>query len=241
MADLLVNDRGDWLDLTVNRPERRNALTPDLLFELADVVKSAGDKALIVLRGAGDRAFSSGFDLGVLRELGPRAHDGDPLGAAVTALLASPVPTIAVLRGYCWGAAVELVAACDLRLGSASTSIAVPAGKMGAVYRPSGMDAVARRFGHQVAVDLFVFGMAFDATAALGRGLISAVLDEDGIDNAVQALVERVTSAPALAAAHKQFLREWNDGADELLARWQAVRDAAVATRTIPTTTGGGA
>lgn len=236
MTDLLVDDQGDWLTLTINRPDRRNALTPALLFELADVMKSASDKALVVLRGAGDRAFSSGFDLGVLRELGPRAHDGDPLGTAAAALATSPVPTIAVLHGYCWGAAVELVAACDLRLGSKSTSIAIPAGKMGAVYRPSGMDTVARRFGHQAAVDLFVFGMAFDATAALGRGLISAILENDDI----QSFVERITAAPALAAAHKQFLREWQDDADDLIPRWQAVRDAAVATRTIPTSTGGG-
>jgi enoyl-CoA hydratase/carnithine racemase len=234
---LLVADHGDWLELTVNRPARRNALTPDLLFQLAEAVKGATDKALLVLRGAGDRAFSSGFDLGVLRELGPRAHDGDPLGTAGSAIADSPVPAVAVLQGYCWGAAVELVAACDLRIGGPTTSIAVPANKMGALYRPSGMDTVARRFGHQAAVDLFVFGMAFDATTALSRGLISAVVASCDLDEAVRSLADRITGNPELPKAHKQFLREHRDATEplpELLARWQTVRDAGLATREVP-------
>lgn len=239
---LLVDDRGGWLELTINRPTRRNALTPDVLFRLADVVERATDKSLLVIRGAGDRAFSSGFDLDVLRDLGPRAHEGDPLGVAGAAIRHSPVPTVAVLHGYCWGAAVELVGNCDVRLGCTTVSIAVPVAKLGAVYRPAGIDAVTRRFGYQTAMDLFVFGMTLDASTALGRGLVSAVLAPDEVDPTVRALADRMTSSPALARAHKQFLREWQAGTEptaELLARWQEVRDAAVANRSIPTTTGG--
>lgn len=223
-----------WLELRLDRPAKLNALTPELLFELAAELGRPGNAAVVGLTASGDRAFSAGFDLDVLRELGPAAHAGDPLGTATSALRACPVPTVAALHGYCWGAAVELVTACDVRLGTADLSLKVPANRLGSVYRPAGIAGLARRYGPTTTVELLAFGMTFDATAAYERGVISAVVD-DPVSHIDQLAVGAVGPA---AGQHAHFVREWmdtpEDERDAFLARWTAVRDAAVSQRSVP-------
>jgi enoyl-CoA hydratase len=235
MTGLTVVARDDRLDVTLDRPDRLNALTPDLLFELAKTVASV-DAPVVVLHGAGSRAFSAGFDLDVLREFGAAAHDGDPLGTAVDALMSCPVPVIAVLHGHTLGAAVELAAACDLRLAHQDLRLAVPANRVGSLYRPAGIALLARRFGWATASELFTFGQELDSDLAYARGIVAFVGTPVATQAQMEGIVADLGSTPGPAAAHARFLREWAASGgltDASRARWEAARAAAVAGRRI--------
>ena len=224
------------LEITLNRPEKRNALTPAMLFELAEIVTSPGSAHLIVLRSSLAAGFSAGFDLGVLREFGPSAHDGDPIGTAVSALVHSPVPTVAVLNGYCVGAAVELVAACDLRIARRDLRLLVPANRLGSPYRPAGVDLLARRFGWVTSVELLVFGTTLDADGALLCRFVAMTGEDADLSRYVDAVDERLSNSP-IAAVHRTMLADWSERppADaDFLDRWERARAEAVAARQIP-------
>jgi enoyl-CoA hydratase/carnithine racemase len=238
-APLLLVDHGDWLEARFNRPARLNALTPAMLFELAAAVSPArlGGRQAVVISGAGDKAFSAGFDLDVLREQGAAAHDGDPLGTAVAALLHCPAPVIAVLHGHCLGAAVEIAAACDLRLARADVRIAIPANKVGSLYRPAGIDLVAGRFGWSTAVELLVFGRSLTAQTAVARGIVAQAADADSLPALLTATLAQVLGSSGRAGDHAAFLREWAQagGLDQdAMRRWETLRAAQVAGRSIP-------
>lgn len=227
----------DRLEITLNRPAKLNALTPDMLGALAAALADprVADCRLVVLRAAGERAFSAGFDLTVLRDLGPAAHDGDPLGVACAALAGAPVPTVAVLHGYCWGAAVELVASCDLRIAREDVTFFVPSHRLGSVYRPAGIDLVARRFGWTTAVELFLFGLTVSAPTAVSRGMLTYVGPD--LEPWLSSTVDRLREAGDSARTHKRILTEWLDRAEvpaELMSNWERLRAESVRRRSIP-------
>jgi enoyl-CoA hydratase/carnithine racemase len=235
IEEQLVVTRGDWTELVINRPDKRNALTPDLLFEIARQVTTLESPTVVVLRAAGEAAFSAGFDLSVLRDRGAAAHDGDPIGTAVAALRACPAPVVAALQGFCWGAALELVTGCDVRVGADNLSVAVPANRLGSLYRPEGIESLTRRYGVQTASDLLVGGVRFDAETARARGVVSSVVPLARLEEATSAVARRIHEAPVAAARHKQFLRELDAAAtplpQEFWLRWNAVRAGDVDAR----------
>jgi enoyl-CoA hydratase/carnithine racemase len=238
-ADLDINVVGGRLEIALNRPEKRNALHPALLADLAGAVTNPGTAHLVVLKSNLEAGFSAGFDLDVLRELGPRAHEGDPIGTAVRALVQCPVPTVAVLNGYCIGASVELVSACDLRIARSDLRLSVPANRLGAPYRPAGVDLLVSRFGWATASELLVFGMSFDAGAAVTRRLVSLVGDDAELNRHVEELSSRIAMSPAAAATQRMMLAEWTAQPTVdavVLNRWERIREDAIMSRRIPPT-----
>ena len=138
MTDSLLAEWGehDVLTLTLNRPERRNALDPELLIALAESLDSHGDRArAVILRGAGVDAFSAGYDLSRLTGTPADLEADRFIGEAVYALRQCPAPVIARLQGHCYGAGVELALNCDLRIASPTLRMSVPAVSLGVVYR----------------------------------------------------------------------------------------------------------
>src|SRR5260370_11645968 len=138
MTDSLLAEWGphDVLTLTINRPERKNALDPELLSGLADALRTDRDRAsAVILRGAGTEAFSSGYDIslliGTVEDLEADRH----IGEAVAALRACPAPVIARLQGHCHGAALQLALNCDLRIAAYDLRLSVPAVSLAVVYR----------------------------------------------------------------------------------------------------------
>lgn len=232
---LLVERRGRALQLTLNRPNRLNALTPALLFAVAEAVSPdrVGDAVAVVLRGAGERGFSAGFDLDLMQAIGSALYEGDPIGTATAALRSCMVPVVGVLHGYTIGAAVELVASCDVRIARADLRLRVPANGTSALYRPAGIDAIARRLGWATASELFTFGRTLDASLALARGVVAAVAEVGGVDAAIDDMLAGLGNA---SPVHADFLRDWaaRGGIDaDRLVHWTAVREAAVAARAV--------
>src|SRR2546430_4431949 len=138
MTDVLRTEWGahDLLTLTLNRPERRNALDPELLTALAESLAADGERArVVILRGAGTEAFSAGYDLSRLTGTPADLEADRFIGEAVNALRQCPAPVIARLQGHCHGAGVELALHRDLRIAAPNPRLSVPALSPRAGYR----------------------------------------------------------------------------------------------------------
>ena len=190
----------DILTLTIDRPERRNALDPELLSALAEVLRAEGDRAgAVILRGAGTEAFSSGYDLsritGTVDDLEADRH----IGEAASALRACPAPVIARLQGHCHGAAVEIALNCDLRIAAEDLRLSVPAVSLGVVYRFQFVARLVQICGLARATDLLLAMPELDAETALRWGIVTEVVPETLLDDRVQAVAEMLAAAPRSA------------------------------------------
>ena len=197
MTDSLLTEWGehDVLTLTLNRPERRNALDPELLTALAESLDSHGDRArAVILRGAGVDAFSAGYDLSRLTGTPADLEADRFIGEAVSALRQFPAPVIARLQGHCYGAGVELALNCDLRIASPSLRMAVPAVSLGVVYRYQFVARLVQTCGIARAADLLLAMPELDAETAMRWGLVTEISDD--IDGRVTALALRLATSP---------------------------------------------
>jgi len=197
MTDSLLAEWGehDVLTLTLNRPERRNALDPELLIALAESLDSHGDRArAVILRGAGVDAFSAGYDLSRLTGTPADLEADRFIGEAVYALRQCPAPVIARLQGHCYGAGVELALNCDLRIASPTLRMSVPAVSLGVVYRYQFVARLVQTCGIARAADLLLAIPELDAESAMRWGLITEVSDD--IDDRVTAVAHRLATSP---------------------------------------------
>ena len=229
-ADLLVVERDDVvLRLVLNRPERRNALHPEQLAQLVAVLSELPDDvALVTLEGAGDAAFSAGFDIKVLAAAGPGERPSETVFEAAAALAACPVPTLAVVRGFCLGAGFDLATACDFRIGTPTARFGVPAVRIATVYEPRSVDRIRRLVGPTVAKELFVLGREFDAERAVAVGLLQEVVAPEALADAVRGWIPPNRE---VAAAHKLMIDRLEARHDRPGALWpelDALRERSV-------------
>jgi len=193
---------------------KRNAIGPVMIAELKSTfLELAENDALraVVLSGAGDKAFAAGADLGALGLLDPASARQyiTNLHEAIAATRALPVPVIAMIRGYCFGAAVELAAACDFRLGDTSTVIGMPEVKIGL---PSVIDAILlpRLIGDGMAREMMLTGMNYDAEAAHKMRYLDHLCDPEDLAGAVEHRVDHIMqSAPLAVRMQRRLMNAW--------------------------------
>ncbi|MDO9407626.1 enoyl-CoA hydratase/isomerase family protein [Patulibacter sp.] len=245
-GELLIDHPADGVvRLTISNPERHGALDHAVLDAIAAAVGEHGGEAgvaagvrAIVLTGAGGR-FSSGYDLGGLGDL-PReefvrraeALIAHPFTAAIEALEATDVPTVAALPGHTMGGGLELALACDLRVAADHIELAMPPAKLGLVYPHTGL----RRFVDVIGVartrELFLLGHAIDPGTALAWGLINGTADAEDLQDEVLALATDLAGhAPLAQRGNKRMLRELlgaeGEVTPELQAELVALREAS--------------
>ncbi len=169
--------RGAAALLTIERPERRNAVdgeTAELLGEHYRSFEADDEARVLVLTGAGDVAFCAGADLKALETLGPRLDDpAGPLG--FTRLIASK-PTIAAISGWCLAGGLELALWCDLRIGTDSAALGFPERRWGVPLIDGGTQRLPRIVGLGRALDMILSGRILDADEALAIGLLNEVV-----------------------------------------------------------------
>jgi enoyl-CoA hydratase/carnithine racemase len=225
MADeLLTQSDGRVRRLTLNRPRRRNALTPDLARALAgqlDDVEENGGAELVILTGAGGH-FCSGLDLHWLQSLGSAPTTSDlqrGLGdfqSAVLAIVRCPVPVIAVVQGTAAGFGLDLAVACDLRIAGAGAMFTSAFARMGLVPDGGSTFTLPRLIGPGPALRLLLAGETVDAVRALAIGLVDEVVDDGAIDEGARTMAEKLFGgAPASNRAIKRFVRAGELGALE--------------------------
>ena len=227
MAESLLREwePHDILTLTINRPDRRNALDPELLTALAEALRDDGERAsAVILRGAGTEAFSSGYDLSRLTGTVDDLEADRYIGEAATALHSCPAPVIARLQGHCHGAAVELAMSCDLRIAADDLRLSVPAVSLGVVYRFQFLARLVLICGIARASDFLLAMPELGAEQAAAWGLVTEVAPGSELDNRVNALAEKLAASPRSAvrgtkASLDLLARRAVSGEDLLLAQ----------------------
>ncbi len=200
--------------VTVNNAARRNALGNAGKRELAEALESVSaqdDVRVVVLTGAGDRAFIGGADVA---EMSTFAHGHASEGPSLThrvceAIRRAPVPVIARVNGYCFGAGLEIAASCDMRAAADSARFGMPEVLFGL---PSGMEAclLPQLIGWGKTRELVFTGRHIDAQEAAACGLIERIVPPDGLDAAVEEWVAAILSAgPNAIRAQKELMRDW--------------------------------
>ena len=207
----------DIAQITLNRPEALNAINLAMRDELWDYIHAAQldpDVRALIFAGAGPRAFSAGADIS---EFGaaPSLHDAREARRRrdLWALLEDlPIPTIAALHGFCFGAGIELPLYCDLRLAAPDTQIALPEVTLGYIPSAGGTQLMPRICAPAAAPGLILGGEPIDAGRALAWGILHRIVPRDALDAAGLAAAQRLAAAdPARIAAVKQSIRRGLD------------------------------
>jgi enoyl-CoA hydratase len=205
---------GHIAHVTVNNPEKRNALGIAGKQQLAQAFQRlAQDKLLrvAVLTGAGDRSFMAGADLAEMKDLTPKqaqkVHTW--VHRACEAIRALPVPVIARINGYCFGAGMELAASCDMRIGVTTAKFGMPEVRFGI---PSGMEAclLPQLIGWGKTRELVYTGDHIDAAEAHRCGFLEKLVESAGLDSSVDEWVTSILAAgPRAIRLQKKLVRDW--------------------------------
>lgn len=197
--NILVEQDGTTAVVALNRPERRNALSLEMLQELTAAFRALGPEArVVVLRGNGP-AFSAGHDLAEMQARDPAFYR--QLFEACTTLmeclqdLAQPV--IAQVHGIATAAGCQLVCSCDLAIASENASFATPGVKIG-LFCTTPMVALTRAVGRKRALEMLLTGRMVDAPTAADWGIVNRVVPADELAPATAALAREIASASDL-------------------------------------------
>ena len=198
---MLVERRGDITTVTLDRPEKRNALAVDVLHELLETFETVGGgDALGVILAANGPVFSAGHNFGDMH--GADLAEVRAIFRLCTDLMetiqAIPQPVVAKVHALATAAGCQLVATCDLAVASETASFAIPGGK-GGLFCHTPLVAVARNVGRKRALELAMTGDPIDAHTAADWGLVNRVVPADELDAATLDLITRATRGSSLS------------------------------------------
>ncbi|MDI9818596.1 MULTISPECIES: enoyl-CoA hydratase/isomerase family protein [unclassified Legionella] len=198
-------DANGILTLTLNRPEKLNALSHDVLYALSEIVTSAKDNPKVkglLLTGSG-KAFCAGADISRLAEC--NAHTGYQFaceGQAVFRQLETlGKPSLAAVNGFAFGGGCELAISATLRIASKTAQFGQPEVKLGVIPGYGGTQRLARLIGKGRAMDLCLTGRFINAETALSWGLVSEVVEQDALLEQGKRILTTILSMGPLAVA----------------------------------------
>jgi enoyl-CoA hydratase len=204
---VLVEQRGDALWITLDRQERLNALSPPMVAELGKAVHHARTRnaRVVVITGAGDRAFSAGADVRMLSELpADRVLETNMAGHEVfDAITRLPQPVVAAIGGHALGGGLELALACDIRIAADHAKLGLPEVGIGVMPGWGGTWRLAEAVGAARAREMILTGRLIEAPTAAAYGLVHETVPADDLAAAVETLVASLAtrSPDALASA----------------------------------------
>jgi enoyl-CoA hydratase/carnithine racemase len=229
-----VEDRADGIRVvTLNAPQRRNALTAEMIRALG--VAFDAQPAAFLLRGAGG-SFCAGYDVSQVSSWSDAVPSPDaslpdePLLAAFRRVQHASSPTVALIEGAAYGGGCDLACACDFRIGSRDAVFCIPPARLGLIYAAEGIQRVANRIGTARARWMFLTGRTVDAQTAHGWGLLDEVHPPADVSAAAEALCRDLAQgAPLAVRGMKQILRrlESNDHDSEGEYEIERLRRAA--------------
>jgi enoyl-CoA hydratase/carnithine racemase len=196
---LLVKREGEITTLTLNRPEKRNALALDVMSELTAAFEDVGGSdALGVVLAANGPVFSAGHNFGDMKGVG--LSEARRLFQVCTEMMDAvqsiPQPVVAKVHALATAAGCQLVATCDLAVASEEAGFAIPGGK-GGLFCHTPLVAVARNIGRKRALEMALTGDIVDARTAADWGLVNKVVPPDQLDEATWDLITRATRGSA--------------------------------------------
>src|SRR6266568_4455 len=214
-----VSRDGPIATVVLNRPEKLNALTKPMWRELGETVgalSSDEDLRCIILRGAGEKAFSPGNDIGEFAtERANKAQAiayGHVMHATLQALADCRHPVVAQIQGVCVGGGLEIAALCDLRICGESSRFGAPIKSLGLTMAYAEMAPLARLVGTAVALEILLEGRIFDAAEAKEKRLVTRIVPDGEVAAEARATAARIAEgAPLVARWHKRFARRLVD------------------------------
>jgi len=221
-----------------NNPARHNAVSLEMWRRAAEILEEfAKDKSIrvVVLTGAGGKAFVSGADISRFKDERQEAEAVAIYQAATDkayeTLRAVPVPTIAMIRGYCIGGGTALAVACDLRVATENSRFGVPAAKLGLGYGPKRAKLLVDLVGPAYAKEIYFTARQFDAQEALRMGLVNRVVPDDKLEATVTEMAGTIAeNAPLTIRSTKLTVNElMKDPAERDLAACEAAVAACFA------------
>ncbi len=201
--------------ITFNNSSRMNALSSTMWTALPEIIAQAeadSSVRVLILRGAGEKAFSAGADIsefGTART-GETAKAYDALShAAFTALMECAKPTIAMIHGYCMGGGMELALCCDLRYAAQGTTFAIPSAKLGIGYDPRWIRPLLSALSPTQVKEVLMTGRRFSGDEALDMGMITKLLVVEALEDDTRALAHMIAeNAPLAVQAAKRCVDE---------------------------------
>ncbi|MGD8387755.1 MAG: enoyl-CoA hydratase-related protein [Desulfobacteraceae bacterium] len=203
--ELLLEQDGPVCTLSINRPEKRNLLTNRCLEEMVRCLEGLSREDLVrvvVIRGAGDQAFSAGYDITALpvqptTEARGALRRDPPLERAMRAVESFPYPVIAMINGLAYGGGCELAVSCDLRIAAENAFMGMPPAKLGLVYPYEGLRRFVSVIGFSRALEVFLTARRYDSASCLRLGLVNEVVeDDDLVDHTLHLAGEIAENAP---------------------------------------------
>lgn len=203
-SNVLVDEGEVVTRITLNRPERRNALSLELMDDLTEALRGANGR-VVVIAGAGP-AFSAGHDLAELLEADTPESKRifDACTELMTTVQSIDQPVIARVHGVATAAGCQLVASCDLAVAESGARFATPGVRIG-LFCTTPMVPLSRSVGPKRALEMLLTGDLIDAPTALAWGLVNRVVEPDALDDAVAALAAKLAEAsPRVLALGKR-------------------------------------
>lgn len=190
--------------ITINRPDALNALNQETIMEISTRLQDAEKDEnirVIVITGAGDRAFSAGADLRMMKGAGAvKGAELSRMGQNLTTQIeTSSKPVIAAINGYALGGGIELAMACDIRVASENASIGQPEINVGLIPGWGGTQRLPRLVGKGLAKEMIFTGKRIDARTAERHGLVNLVVPPDQFQAKVKELAVELTGKPPIA------------------------------------------
>lgn len=207
---------GDIGHLILNRPHMRNSLNLEAYGAIPQAVatlEGSGSK-VIVVRGAGEKAFGAGSDISEFQDLrfGREAavrYNRIEEDALVSIVEAS-VPTVAMVYGYCVGGGLEVAVACDLRVAGQGSRFGATPAKLGVAFSRQNIERLCHLIGPAHAKELLFTGELIDAERALQLGLVNRVVADEALEEETQALARSIAAnAPLSLREMKRVVNDW--------------------------------
>jgi enoyl-CoA hydratase/carnithine racemase len=203
--------------LTIDNPERRNALDQEILDGLAEVLPrlNHGIEIRCVLITGAPPLFSAGYDIATIPEetfeRDAEALVAHPFHAAMEAIAKHPWPTVAAINGHCLGGGLELAITCDLRICATGAKLGMPPAKLGLIYGHTGLRKFLDTIGLARTKELFLTGRNYEAMRAERLGLVNEVVSGDRIEpESVALAAEIAANAPLSMHGNKQAIELLN-------------------------------
>lgn len=216
MTDILqhrIENHVGWI--TLNRPEKKNTLSPDLLLDIHHLLTDWADREavrVIVITGSGDRAFSAGYDITAIpTKINPEDAEllktNNPLTLALDTVKHFPYPTIAMLNGYAYGAGLNLAMCCDIRIGAEDIAAGMPPAKLGLVYHPDGLAQFTEVLGMAWTRELFFTAATYRGPDLATMGIVNRLVHRDALRETVSSMAAAIAAnAPLSLKGMKRIL-----------------------------------
>jgi enoyl-CoA hydratase/carnithine racemase len=212
---LLVERENGVCTLVLNRPQKKNSLSPQLVTLLLRTLEDlCGDDSVraVVIRGGGDKAFCAGYDIkslptGESGEVQSKLEKVSPVEALFQCIYNYPYPMIAMINGDAFGAGCEMAVCCDIRIGTADVRMGMPPVKLGLVYHWTGLQRFIQTIGLKSTKELFLTGRVFSGQRLMEMGLVDYLLPAVELEEFVNKMArEMALNAPLAVKGTKRVI-----------------------------------